>query len=185
MHDQACTGAPWRLQNGKAPVLQERHDLSLNMLCLQNRLAWRQLLALSQDPILNGNRAGVTNAVVWCRTPVLLVGSGQDRLLPSLSEQTRLQRLLPNAQRLVLPDSGHTALLEVTPLPVLHCTIATACSWQAQEHEQQMPLRHLLHATLVSASSPACSWQNGQEKMSSMDCRFWLTWGLQASLLGA
>ena len=51
--------------------------------------------------------------VVYYRTPVLLVGSGQDRLLPSLTEQTRLQRLLPNANRLVLPDSGHTALLEV------------------------------------------------------------------------
>ena len=50
-----------------------------------------------------------------CRVPVLLVGSGQDRLLPSLTEQTRLQRLLPNARRLVLPDSGHTALLEVHP----------------------------------------------------------------------
>jgi len=46
---------------------------------------------------------------------VLLVGSGEDRLLPSLTEQTRLQRLLPNAHRLVLPDSGHTALLEVSP----------------------------------------------------------------------
>ncbi|KAL0028357.1 hypothetical protein WJX77_001655 [Trebouxia sp. C0004] len=46
------------------------------------------------------------------KTRVLLVGSGEDRLLPSLTEQTRLQRLLPNAQRLVLPDSGHTALLE-------------------------------------------------------------------------
>ena len=46
---------------------------------------------------------------------MLLVGSGEDRLLPSLTEQTRLQRLLPNAQRLVLPESGHTALLEVSP----------------------------------------------------------------------
>ncbi|KAA6424328.1 MAG: alpha beta hydrolase [Trebouxia sp. A1-2] len=49
------------------------------------------------------------------KTRVLLVGSGEDRLLPSLTEQTRLQRLLPNAQRLVLPESGHTALLEVSP----------------------------------------------------------------------
>lgn len=48
---------------------------------------------------------------------MLLVGSGEDRLLPSLTEQTRLQGLLPNAQRLVLPESGHTALLEVAPLP--------------------------------------------------------------------
>ena len=73
---------------------------------------------------------------------MLLVGSGQDRLLPSLSEQIRLQRLLPFAQRLVLPDSGHTALLEVIPFHLLHCAVATACSWQP-EH-----------------------------KMSSMDCRF-------------
>ena len=60
---------------------------------------------------------------------MLLVGSGQDRLLPSLTEQTRLQRLLPNANRIVLPDSGHTALLEVSTLllnPVLRLCFATS-----------------------------------------------------------
>ena len=58
-------------------------------------------------------RAMASVVQLCCRTPVLLIGSGQDRLLPSLTEQTRLQGLLPNAQRLVLPESGHTALLEV------------------------------------------------------------------------
>lgn len=57
------------------------------------------------------------------RTPVLLIGSGQDRLLPSLTEQTRLQGLLPNAQRLVLPESGHTALLEVWLLSGIPATM--------------------------------------------------------------
>ena len=47
------------------------------------------------------------------RVPTLLVASAGDRLLPSLTESARLQRLIPGAQRLVLPDSGHTALLEV------------------------------------------------------------------------
>lgn len=71
---------------------------------------------------------------------MLLVGSGQDRLLPSLSEQTRLQRLLPNAQRLILPDSGHTALLEVRPLHLLHCIVTNAVDrssstkWVAIQH---------------------------------------------------
>ena len=48
-----------------------------------------------------------------CRTRTLLIASGEDRLLPSLTEAVRLQSLLPSAQRVVLPDSGHTALLEV------------------------------------------------------------------------
>lgn len=91
------------------------------------------------DPILIGTHVLMSvNAVRLCRMPVLLVGSGQDRLLPSLTEQTRLQRLLPNAQRLVLPDSGHTALLEVIPLHLFHCIVATDRSsstmWVATQH---------------------------------------------------
>ena len=60
---------------------------------------------------------------------MLLVGSGRDRLLPSMTEQSRLQRLLPNSQRLLLPESGHTALLEVPnlllPYPYLHISALT------------------------------------------------------------
>ncbi|KXZ48759.1 hypothetical protein GPECTOR_25g343 [Gonium pectorale] len=44
--------------------------------------------------------------------PVLLITSARDRLLPSILEGARLERCLPNAQRLILPDSGHAALLE-------------------------------------------------------------------------
>ena len=57
---------------------------------------------------------------LWvCRVPTLVVASAGDKLLPSLSESARLQRLMPRCQRVVLPDSGHTALLEVRPLIVI------------------------------------------------------------------
>lgn len=46
------------------------------------------------------------------RVPTLLVASAADRLLPSMSEAARLASLLPDARRVTLPDSGHTALLE-------------------------------------------------------------------------
>ncbi len=46
------------------------------------------------------------------RQPVLLVASRADRLLPSLSEAQRLLGLLPHAQVVVLPHSGHACLLE-------------------------------------------------------------------------
>ncbi len=43
---------------------------------------------------------------------VLLIGGGSDRLLPSVSEIERLNRILPNSQSFILPDSGHACLLE-------------------------------------------------------------------------
>lgn len=44
--------------------------------------------------------------------PVLLIGGAADRLLPSVQEVERLVELLPNAKMVVLPNSGHTCLLE-------------------------------------------------------------------------
>jgi pimeloyl-ACP methyl ester carboxylesterase len=44
--------------------------------------------------------------------PVLVIASGADRLLPSVLEARFLTRTLPNAQMVVLPDSGHACLLE-------------------------------------------------------------------------
>ncbi|KAK9823578.1 hypothetical protein WJX72_003968 [[Myrmecia] bisecta] len=46
------------------------------------------------------------------RTPTLILASAEDRLLPSRAESARLQRVIPDARRLLLPSSGHTALLE-------------------------------------------------------------------------
>jgi len=40
--------------------------------------------------------------------PVLVIASALDRLLPSITEARRLVKILPNAQMVVLPYSGHT-----------------------------------------------------------------------------
>ena len=44
--------------------------------------------------------------------PTLLLASGEDRLLPSVTEAQRLNNCLPNAQMVVLSDSCHVCLLE-------------------------------------------------------------------------
>ncbi|MEO1208816.1 MAG: alpha/beta fold hydrolase [Cyanobacteria bacterium J06638_20] len=44
--------------------------------------------------------------------PTLLLASTGDRLLPSVEESERLLQHLPNARRVILPDSGHACLLE-------------------------------------------------------------------------
>lgn len=44
--------------------------------------------------------------------PVLLIGSERDGLSPSVSEVERLNQILPNAQKFILPNSGHACLLE-------------------------------------------------------------------------
>ena len=44
--------------------------------------------------------------------PVLLIASAFDLLLPSFTEAKRLLKILPNAQLVVLPYSGHACLLE-------------------------------------------------------------------------
>ncbi|CAK9229154.1 unnamed protein product [Sphagnum troendelagicum] len=46
--------------------------------------------------------------------PTLLFASAKDWVLPSMAECARLQCLLPNAKRVILPESGHTALLEAS-----------------------------------------------------------------------
>lgn len=43
---------------------------------------------------------------------VLLIAGGADRLLPSVHEAERLASWLPNAKVVVLPECGHTCLLE-------------------------------------------------------------------------
>jgi pimeloyl-ACP methyl ester carboxylesterase len=44
--------------------------------------------------------------------PVLFLASAADRLLPSVSEVRQLMNCLPKAEAIVLPNSGHTCLLE-------------------------------------------------------------------------
>jgi pimeloyl-ACP methyl ester carboxylesterase len=44
--------------------------------------------------------------------PVLVIAGAADKLLPSVMEAERLVNLLPNAKMVILPNSGHTCLLE-------------------------------------------------------------------------
>lgn len=44
--------------------------------------------------------------------PVLVLASDMDRLLPSVAEAQRLVKILPQAQLVVLPNSGHACLVE-------------------------------------------------------------------------
>lgn len=46
------------------------------------------------------------------RQPTLLIGSQEDRLLPSAAEVQRLARIFPNAQVQILPQGGHACLVE-------------------------------------------------------------------------
>lgn len=86
------------------------------------------------------------------RVPTLVVASAGDKLLPSLSESTRLQRLMPQCQRVVLPESGHTALLELCSLLLASLLMLSVTSWtslQAQlcrlKSETERRLCNLLH----------------------------------------
>ena len=44
--------------------------------------------------------------------PVLIVASGEDKLLPSVDEAYRLQQIIPQTKISILPHSGHCCLLE-------------------------------------------------------------------------
>jgi pimeloyl-ACP methyl ester carboxylesterase len=44
--------------------------------------------------------------------PTLLIGSIEDRLLPSIDEVERLAQIFPNSQTVILQKSGHACLLE-------------------------------------------------------------------------
>ncbi|GAQ85441.1 hypothetical protein KFL_002350160 [Klebsormidium nitens] len=53
-----------------------------------------------------------TEELANLKQPVMLFAGAKDRVLPSMNEAARLQTQLPNAWRVILPESGHTALLE-------------------------------------------------------------------------
>lgn len=67
--------------------------------------------------------------------PTLLMAGGSDRLLPSVSEVNRLKAFLPNAEVIVLPESGHACLLETeTNLYQIleNCQFLEKCDREAQ-----------------------------------------------------
>jgi pimeloyl-ACP methyl ester carboxylesterase len=70
----------------------------------QKTSAWR--LSLLQEFDIDSLPLGK-----WMQ-PTLIMGSGADRLLPSVSEAQNLQQRMPQARLVVLPNSGHACLLE-------------------------------------------------------------------------
>ncbi|KAL3693711.1 hypothetical protein R1sor_007362 [Riccia sorocarpa] len=76
--------------------------------------------------------------------PTLLIASAKDRILSSMTEGARLQRVLSNAKRVVLPESGHTALYED------NVNVADIMSSNGFDHP-----RRTKNADLSSVSSPS------------------------------
>ncbi|MCW6051549.1 alpha/beta hydrolase [Microcoleus sp. A2-C5] len=70
----------------------------------QNTSVWRLALVRSFDVDENQLRA--------IEQPTLVIASGADRLLPSLAEAKLLVKVIPNAEMVMLANSGHACLLE-------------------------------------------------------------------------
>ncbi|MCO5549045.1 hypothetical protein L7F22_002511 [Adiantum nelumboides] len=62
--------------------------------------------------LLNDNADLDDRSINAINVPTLLLASSEDHLLSSVQETGRLNRLLPHSKRVILPGSGHTALLE-------------------------------------------------------------------------
>ncbi|MGL4501138.1 MAG: alpha/beta fold hydrolase, partial [Planktothrix sp.] len=70
--------------------------------------------------------------------PALVIASGADRLLPSVLEARFLTQALPNAQMVVLPDSGHACLLENDI--DLYTLIQAYCVFEESDRRVQYPI---------------------------------------------
>lgn len=70
----------------------------------QSTSVWRLALVRSFDVNENELRA--------IEQPTLVIASGADRLLPSIAEAKLLVKVIPNAEMLMLANSGHACLLE-------------------------------------------------------------------------
>lgn len=70
----------------------------------QSTSVWRLALVRSFDIDENQLRA--------IEQPTLVIASGSDRLLPSLAEGKLLVKVIPNAEMVMLANSGHACLLE-------------------------------------------------------------------------
>lgn len=86
-------------------TLQERNELLTAMRSVPAQTAiWRVSLVRDFD---------VTDQELQrLELPVLVIASGHDQLLPSVSEAHRLVKRFPRAQMMILPYSGHACLLE-------------------------------------------------------------------------
>lgn len=88
----------------RIPLVERQALIEAMRLVPQKTSIWR-LSLLGQFQVTPAQLQALTQSV-------LLIASKADRLLPSLAEALRLAQLLPNAQVVTLPDSGHACLLE-------------------------------------------------------------------------
>ncbi len=89
---------------GKIEADDRRLLLNAVQLMTQETSIWRVEL-LRQFQISKAELAQI-------QQPTLIVASGRDWVLPSVQEADRLVACLPQAQKYVLPESGHACLLE-------------------------------------------------------------------------
>jgi pimeloyl-ACP methyl ester carboxylesterase len=83
----------------------DRHALLEAMQAVpQNTSVWRLALVRSFNVDENQLRA--------IAQPTLVIASGADRLLPSIAEAKLLVKVIPNAEMVMLANSGHACLLE-------------------------------------------------------------------------
>ncbi len=92
-------------------------------------ISWSRVESADRQALLNAMQALSPKSAAWrldllrkfnplalplqqINQPTLIIAGGQDKLLPSITEAQRLVRLLPMAQMMVLPESGHACLLE-------------------------------------------------------------------------
>lgn len=89
---------------GKIEAEDRRLLLNAVQLMTQETSIWRVEL-LRQFQVSDADLAQI-------HQPTLVVASGRDCVLPSTQEADRLVASLPQAQKYLLPDSGHACLLE-------------------------------------------------------------------------
>jgi pimeloyl-ACP methyl ester carboxylesterase len=83
----------------------DRHELLKTMRSVPSQTVNWRLSLLREFEIDDSKLRQLTQ-------PVLLIGAGSDRLLPSVSEVERIAGIIPTSQVLILPNSGHACLLE-------------------------------------------------------------------------
>lgn len=77
--------------------------------------------------------------------PTLILAGGSDRLLPSLEEAQRLVNLIPKADMVVLPYSGHACLLETQT--DLYTILEKNCFLDHLDQSHKQLTSKLLHKT--------------------------------------
>ncbi|MGL5060138.1 MAG: alpha/beta fold hydrolase, partial [Microcoleus sp.] len=95
---------PFLASLGKIAEEDRRALLEAMKAVPQTTSVWRLALVRSFDVGENQLRK--------IKQPTLVIASGADRLLPSVVEGKLLVKLIPHAQMVTLPDSGHACLLE-------------------------------------------------------------------------